>query len=165
MSKYAGYALALFLGITLTVAFYEGRRLIHNTQKAWAAAQSQVSGKDVTNPRRKALIQAHEPGNSPEPAAQIRQQRSQNSVQQITNIQQARGVRSVNQGLKPGIKNLPPQARQMIRDKRKRRRERLRAEFGSAKPYEKSQPGRSDEVDPEGVQAEPVDEVLQDTAL
>ena len=38
-------ALAFFLGLTLSIGFYEGRRLVRNTSKALTAATLQISGK------------------------------------------------------------------------------------------------------------------------
>ncbi len=181
MSKYLGHLLALFVGITLTVGVYEGSRLYRNTAKAWAAAQSQVTGKDTTNnARRQALIKALEEEKGAEHVAQLKKQRTQKGAQKPETKQklrqltpgQSRAVRGVGQGAarKQASKDLTPAQRDVIRQKRKRRRDRLKAEHGSAKPKErragaKGAPGE-DAVEPaEGVAEDVVEDVVEDTAL
>ena len=44
MDPRLGHLLALLLGITLTVSFYEGRRLVFNTMKAVQAANAELRG-------------------------------------------------------------------------------------------------------------------------
>ena len=44
MDSRVGHVLALLLGITLTVGFYEGRRLVNNTFKAVQAANAELRG-------------------------------------------------------------------------------------------------------------------------
>ena len=44
MDPRLGHVLALLLGITLTVGFYEGRRLVFNTMKAVQAANAELRG-------------------------------------------------------------------------------------------------------------------------
>ena len=44
MDPRVGHVLALLLGITLTVGFYEGRRLVNNTLKAVSAANAELRG-------------------------------------------------------------------------------------------------------------------------
>jgi hypothetical protein len=167
MSKYTGHILALFLGVTLTAGFYEGRRLIRNTTKAWTAAKTQVSGKEAPpNARRQALLKALEEEKGSDHVSQLRQQRSPRDEVRVrvgTNSQ-LRGARNVVQQRKTSLKDLPPQQREAIRERRRRRRDRLEEEAAlpsgdeAAVPVEERAPkerrDRRDETAP-----------LDDTAL
>ena len=174
MSKYAGYALALFVGITLTVGFYEGRRLVNNTQKAWAAAQSQVTGKDAnTNSRRKALIQALEDEKGPEHVAQLKEHRQAKNARPPTGTAtkvrpmtpgQNQGVRSVQKSRKSAYKDLTPEQKADIRDRRKARRDRIRVEHAGADPNEQEAVDGVRAKRPPVEDVEFVDEPLEDTA-
>lgn len=59
MSKYWTHAAALLIGITLSVGFYEGRKLVYNTAEALSVA-SQLGSSDSRRSRR-ARTEAPEP--------------------------------------------------------------------------------------------------------
>lgn len=77
MDPRVGHALALLLGITLTVGFYEGRRLVFNTMRAVQAASAELRGDAVAAPAgkrgdkkkgKKKAVEAVEDGRPPEAA-------------------------------------------------------------------------------------------------
>jgi len=165
----------MFLGVTLTMGFYEGRRLVRNTAKAWTAAQSQVSGKDAnTNTRRKALIKALEDEKGAEHVAQLRENRqapnhpsnAQQPARQLTPAQN-RGAKNVMRGRGKGAyKELSDEQRDVIRDRRKRRRERLRDQHGSANPNKRegANGAQPDDGVEEGFEGRGDEPPLEDTA-
>jgi len=167
MSKYAGHFLALFLGITLTAGFYEGRRLVRNTTKAWTAAKTQVSGKEAPpNARRQALLKALEEEKGTEHVSQLRQQtRPRDDVRgRVAPNSQLRGARSVTQQRKTSLKDLPPQQREAIRERRRRRRDRLEQDALSAE--DDVGPDEIEGTEPEKRRERREDPVpLDDTAL
>jgi len=169
MSKYTGHFLALLFGITMTVGFYEGRRLIRNTSKAWAAAQTQVSGKEGnTNARRQALLKALEEEKGAGRVEELRQQRGERDetarVRQVT-PNQLRSVRGVVQGRKTSLKDMPAAQREVIRERRKRRRERMKEDL--VRPNKKKDAGDADApLEPLGDEAvDEVEEDFEDTAV
>jgi len=171
MSKYAGHLLAILLGITITAAFYEGRRLIRNTSKAWTAAQTQVAGKEgPTNARRQALLKALEEEKGTERVAQIRQQRG--TREDIRPRQgggsQLKGARNVLQSRKTTLKDLPQEQRDAIRERRKRRRERIQEDLTRTKqraPRAEHDAAGAEEEQQEEFADKENEEIFDDTAL
>lgn len=166
MSTRSSHLLAMFLGISLAVLFYEGRQLVWNTAKALSVVQQQLSGTPHKG-RRPAVRQAVEE-QGPDAVAQLRAERrkmlAERGVQRKPGRGEARAMLEQvkaerKQRLQERWQELTPEQRAAVKE---RRQARLAQRRGKAPPR-KPRPASAEE--PAAVDRELPDDLLLDTGL
>lgn len=177
LSSRVGQVIALCLGVSLTVGFYEGRRMVMNTSRALSVASTQLSG---VNPaaaqKREAVLSAIAEKGGDAAVAKAREERVQaiarRAEQRGTSVDRQRAERLAAR--LEAWEDLSPEARAAAKERRQARVAAARHPGSRADrpgrppsaPVGSTPPSEARGVFPEEEGLSPEDEaLLEDTAL